>query len=146
MPFEVQGLWYSGKTNVLTYAVEELLGTKFRALYQRKKGRDLFDMSSALQQFPALDPEKIIQSFQRYLAHQKVTISRAQFEANLAEKMRDKTFLADMTPLLRPDSPAFDWVAAEKVVKTILVERLPGAPWKGDGKSKATKLPPKSKK
>ena len=70
--FEATGPWFNGKTEILTYAVEEILGTKFRALYQRKKGRDLFDMKTALEQFPKLDPQKIIQSFQRYIAHQKV--------------------------------------------------------------------------
>jgi len=28
--------------------LEELLGTKLRALYQRRKGRDLFDLAVAL--------------------------------------------------------------------------------------------------
>lgn len=43
-PFAVDSRWFSGKTEILTYDREELLGTKLRALYQRKKGRDLFDL------------------------------------------------------------------------------------------------------
>jgi predicted nucleotidyltransferase component of viral defense system len=43
--FQVDSSWYSGAVDVLTYEPEELLGTKLRALYHRKKGRDLFDLS-----------------------------------------------------------------------------------------------------
>lgn len=138
-PFEVRSIWFAGKADILTYSVEELLGTKLRALYQRKKGRDLFDMATALERFPELDPAKVIESFQRYLAHQKTSVSRAQFEANLAGKMQDRAFLDDITPLLRPDAPAFDWRAAEQAVKSTLIERLPGEPWKGSNGAKPKK-------
>ena len=47
-PFEVKNEWYTGKANITTYNINELLGTKLRALYQRKKGRDLFDLYHAL--------------------------------------------------------------------------------------------------
>lgn len=46
--FQIDSPWHSGAADVLTYEPEELLGTKLRALYQRKKGRDLFDLSEAL--------------------------------------------------------------------------------------------------
>lgn len=42
--FQVANPWFTGSAEVLTYAPAELLGTKLRALYQRKKGRDLFDL------------------------------------------------------------------------------------------------------
>ena len=34
---------------IRTYNINELLGTKFRALYQRSKGRDLFDLDYSRQ-------------------------------------------------------------------------------------------------
>lgn len=40
---EVANPWFSGHADVETFSLPELLGTKLRALYQRKKGRDLFD-------------------------------------------------------------------------------------------------------
>jgi len=143
-PLETRSLWFGGKTKILTYAIEELLGTKLRALYQRKKGRDLYDMAMALERFANLEPDKVIQCFDRYLDHEKTSISRAQFEANLSGKMKDPAFLEDLTPLLRPDSPAFNWQAAENAVRKLLIARLPGSPWKGDNhagskKSKQTK-------
>ena len=44
MPFSVVNKWYNGKCDVLTYQLDELVGTKLRALYQRRKGRDLYDL------------------------------------------------------------------------------------------------------
>lgn len=40
--FPVGSRWFSGSASILTYHLDELLGTKVRALYQRKKGRDLY--------------------------------------------------------------------------------------------------------
>jgi len=45
--FSVDSRWFSGSASILTYHLDELLGTKVRALYQRKKGRDLFDLWAA---------------------------------------------------------------------------------------------------
>ena len=42
--FRVQSAWFSGTAQLTTFTLEELLGSKMRALYQRKKGRDLFDL------------------------------------------------------------------------------------------------------
>jgi len=36
--------WFNGSITIPVYQIEELLGTKLRALYQRNKGRDLFDL------------------------------------------------------------------------------------------------------
>ena len=43
-PFSVGSRWFSGSCTLRTYELDELLGTKLRALYQRRKGRDLFDL------------------------------------------------------------------------------------------------------
>ena len=57
-------------------------------------------------------------------------ISRALFEMNMAEKMRDPEFLADISPLL---SDGYEWdpQAEAPLVASRLIERLPGDPWKG---------------
>jgi hypothetical protein len=39
VPFEVNSRWYGGACSILSYELNELQGTKLRALYQRKKGR-----------------------------------------------------------------------------------------------------------
>ena len=45
--FEVQSRWHEGKTDIPGYELNELPGTRMRALCQRRKGRDLFDLAMA---------------------------------------------------------------------------------------------------
>jgi predicted nucleotidyltransferase component of viral defense system len=65
-PFEVQSRWFTGAAELHTYDLDELMGTKLRALYQRKKGRDLFDLALALAHDGA-SAERIVASFLRYM-------------------------------------------------------------------------------
>ncbi|MHB1090153.1 MAG: nucleotidyl transferase AbiEii/AbiGii toxin family protein [Ilumatobacteraceae bacterium] len=46
--YSVDNQWYRGGADVQTFTVAELVATKIRALYQRSKGRDLFDLWLAL--------------------------------------------------------------------------------------------------
>lgn len=66
--------WFSGSAAVSTYAVEELLATKLRALYQRRKGRDLFDLAAAMREIRP-DTAVIVDLFQHYMREegQRVT-------------------------------------------------------------------------
>ena len=123
-PFQVDSPWHTGSADVLTYEPEELLGTKLRALYQRKKGRDLFDLSEALVRLPGLDVERLIACFTRYLENDGLRVTRAEFERNLAEKMEDKAFLNDVPPLLAL-GVSFDPAAARERVQDAIISRLP---------------------
>lgn len=114
-----------------TYVLSELLRTKLRALYQRKKGRDLVDLALALDH-PELDPDVLVEAFDHDMAFGKTPVSRAQFEANMAAKLADPTFLEDVAVLLRTGL-AFDPAAAWARVHAEIVARLQGEPWKGDG-------------
>jgi predicted nucleotidyltransferase component of viral defense system len=49
--------WFSGEIKIATFSSEELLSTKIRALLQRNKGRDLIDLSRALDVFPDFDTQ-----------------------------------------------------------------------------------------
>jgi predicted nucleotidyltransferase component of viral defense system len=127
--FAVDNLWMSGTAQLQTYPVEELLGTKFRALYQRRKGRDLFDLDEVLNRHSAIDDAKIVNCFHKYLAHEKLRVSRAQYEANMHEKLKSADFGSDIAPLLRP-GVKFDMKAAYDNVHARLISKLSGAPWK----------------
>jgi predicted nucleotidyltransferase component of viral defense system len=129
MPFRVESRWFEGSCAINTYELEELLGTKLRALYQRKAGRDLFDLWVALTR-GKVDPEKIVIAFLRYMAHGAHPISRALFEKNFAEKMADPDFLADIGPLLS-DGYVWEPQAEAPLVLRELIERVPGDAWKG---------------
>jgi predicted nucleotidyltransferase component of viral defense system len=64
--FEVSSRWFSGSAELPTYELDELLGTKLRALYQRKKGRDLFDLAHALQR-GGVSADRLVEAFERYM-------------------------------------------------------------------------------
>jgi predicted nucleotidyltransferase component of viral defense system len=130
VPFRVDSRWFAGACNVHSYELDELLATKLRALYQRKQGRDLFDMATALKDAGS-DPTRIVAAFLKYMEHDGHKVTRAQFEENFALKLRDPEFMADISPLLAPE---YEWdpEGEAAVVSSRLIERLPGEPWKGE--------------
>ena len=102
VPQVVDSPWFSDGCDMTTYCVEELLGPQLRALYQRRKGRDLFDIFHAHSRLQP-DPVKIIEAFRIYVAKQGLRVSRSDFEKNLANKMVDAGFRSDLEPILRDD-------------------------------------------
>jgi len=127
--FAVSNPWFSGAAEIPTYTLPELLGTKLRALYQRKKGRDLFDLALGLEH-PDCDPERLVTAFEGYMEHGGTPVTRAQLEANLADKINDPAFLGDTPPLLRTGLE-YDPEEAWTRVREALASRLRGEPWKG---------------
>lgn len=127
VPFEVSSRWFEGSCEVPSYQLDELLGTKLRALYQRRQGRDLFDLATALDD-DRTDPGRIIEAFKAYMDHGGHSVSRAQFEENLARKLKDKNFTADIGPLL---AAGYERAIEDMVVMVLegLIARLPGEPW-----------------
>lgn len=120
-PFKIESEWFSGKAQIKTYNINELLGTKLRALYQRSKGRDLFDLDYA-RRYMELDIAKIIQCFKEYttFATGKRPPSSKEFILNIEEKEKSPEFTGDMEALLRPDikytqNEAFDWLKSELI-------------------------------
>lgn len=125
-PFEVRNPWFNGRCEITTYALDELVGTKLRALYQRKKGRDLFDLQVALQSCE-LNVARVLECYQKYM---EFVVDRAptykQFVQNMEVKMQDDEFLCDMRLLLREDAGGFNPREAYKQVKEAIIEQLPG--------------------
>jgi predicted nucleotidyltransferase component of viral defense system len=98
----VNNTWFTGEANIRTYKLEELLGTKLRALYQRKKGRDLFDLWFALKnQIP--DCGEIIQSWKFYMDQEGHSVTGKEFIKNVEDKLSDSDFIGDTNGILRPD-------------------------------------------
>ncbi len=102
IPFDMSSRWYCGSCPIKSYELNELLGTKLRALYQRKKGRDLFDLAIALDSAEA-DPNSIVEVFYKYMEHGGHAVTRKQFEENITNKLSDQIFTADIGPLLAAD-------------------------------------------
>lgn len=122
MPLAVQSDWFSGEAEITTYSLDELLGTKLRALYQRKKGRDVFDLWHAFER-GGVDADAIVRCFRAYLAHTGLSVSEAEYLANLDEKKDDPLFYEDVRLLLDP-AVDFDHAAAVATVRDRLVALL----------------------
>jgi predicted nucleotidyltransferase component of viral defense system len=123
VPFAVSSRWFEGSCQITSYELDELLGTKLRALYQRRKGRDLFDLAIALKN-PAVDPARIVAAFSEYMGQGGHHVARQLFERNLASKLHDPLFTADIGPLL---APGYSWDIADaaKTVSSRLIALLP---------------------
>jgi len=123
IPFEVKNRWFTGSCEITTYQLDELTGTKLRALYQRKKGRDLFDLHKALEN-PNLNPDNVIKCYRAYLSFSGGgPPAKAVYLANINEKIQEEIFLNDTRALLRP-SLIFNPQEAYEVVKRELIEKL----------------------
>lgn len=120
--FEVRSRWFTGASHIQTYALEELLGTKMRALYQRKKGRDLLDLWLGLTR-TAVDPTQIVDIFSQYMKRSGRKVTRQQYEQNLKAKMEDLGFLSDVNPLIRDDVD-YDPEDAFEIVDEKLISQL----------------------
>jgi predicted nucleotidyltransferase component of viral defense system len=124
VPFKVENSWFSGECEVLTYELAELTGTKLRAVYQRRKGRDLLDLWKILTLVPEIDRERVMQSYERYLGFTASHLpTYKEFVMNMEEKLQDEEFLTDTQMILGPQVEYNPQVAWE-MVKTELVERL----------------------
>lgn len=125
VPFSVNNEWFSGETRLVTYHFEELMGTKLRALYQRKKGRDLFDLFYGLTKRDFKN-DALLECYQKYM---EFVVGRApsfkEYVQNMEGKMMDDEFLTDVQPLLSPDIEYNPKDAYELVFKQ-LIDKMPG--------------------
>jgi predicted nucleotidyltransferase component of viral defense system len=100
IPFKVKSRWFSGICEITTYQLDELIGTKLRALYQRKKGRDLLDLQKALEN-PTLNPDNVVKCYREYIEFSDgASPSQTVYLANMEDKMQEGIFLSDTQALL----------------------------------------------
>lgn len=106
---------------------------KLRALLQRDKGRDLFDLDHALDALPELNLDRVIELFVRYLDEQGQAISRAEAEQRMLAKFARPDLLGDIRALLTPDrADSLDAAAGRAVflrVFTNMIALIPGDRW-----------------
>jgi len=122
--FEVKSSWFSGNCKIPTYQIEELLGTKIRALYQRKKGRDLYDIHKVLTSEIDVSIDKTIQAYNFYMQGEPNGIpDKKVYIENIESKLEDPEFLADTSILLHP-SEDYDPVIAYGELNKLLFSKL----------------------
>jgi predicted nucleotidyltransferase component of viral defense system len=107
------------------FDIHEMLGTKMRAMFQRKRGRDLFDLYWALtKSAKPIAPAAIIESFQHYMKQEGTTAGRSEFVAILDAHLKDRGFCSDTEQLLR-SGITYDPQSAGRYVKAKLLSLLP---------------------
>ncbi len=117
VPYTVNSQWYQGSADVQTFAIAELVATKIRALFQRSKGRDLFDLWLALTEL-AVPPADIIECFAPYRPDKYTAVNGEQ---NLRAKLTDLSFRHDLDQLVSTRRLGYDIdAAAELVVDQVL--------------------------
>ena len=129
-PFALVNSWYTGESTIASFEPEEIFGTKLRALLQRQKNRDLFDLNEGLRQL-RLDRSKVLASFDHYLSQESKSITRANAEQTMLKKL-NRSLTEDIAPLL-PTSVSYsddDAIRAFGLVWRELIIRIPGEPWK----------------
>jgi predicted nucleotidyltransferase component of viral defense system len=126
--YSMSSKWFSGGTTITSYTLDELMGTKLRALYQRRKGRDLFDLWFALK-MGTINANKVISIFEKYCAYNDEPITRAMFERSIHFKKQNNDFKTDILPLLISGTQ-WDFDAAMNLVETAFIQKLKGKPWK----------------
>jgi predicted nucleotidyltransferase component of viral defense system len=106
----VDSRWWQGEANVPTFALTEMMATKLRALYQRSKGRDLFDLWLVLTTEEP-DPEAIVNGLRHYM--KDAVFTYRDLAANLRGKLEDADFRSDLDPLVLavPDGYTVDRAA-----------------------------------
>ena len=123
LPYEIASSWFTGSCDLITFDFNELVGTKLRAMYQRRKGRDLFDLYLAASS-PLLDPVMAIDCFRRYMEYSGSNIpSRKEYTDNLEAKINVQQFLQDMDGIVRPRF-SYDPFAAFETVKERFISNL----------------------
>lgn len=116
----------SGVVDLKTYDIDEMLGTKMRALLQRDQSRDLFDLNRALTDPSPLyrpDPDRIVFAFRAYMKGEGSAVDATTFRQHMAKQLAMSSFRNDMNQMLRPGT-LFDIDAAAKLVTSELIDRL----------------------
>ena len=109
--------------------LDDLLGTKLRALYQRRKGRDLFDLWIALTQLQP-DDAQIVSALTHYMADAVFTYP--QLRRNLQAKVSDSVFTDDVAGLLVAVPEDYEVPGAALRVLQRLGAQLRNAPSAGE--------------
>lgn len=123
VPFSVDSGWFKGSANIVTHEIDELMATKIRALYQRRKGRDLFDLWYVTTR-GLINLNHVFEIFFKYCVYNDIKISREEFIKNLEHKKNNRDFRIDMNVLLS-SKLQWDFEEAYQFVMDKVISTLP---------------------
>ena len=136
IPFRVKNPWFTGAVDVPTFSREEMLATKLRALLQRDKGRDLFDLAHALDEFKGLDAARLVACFGAYLEQSGQALTRAGAGAHVRQACQSsiphRHAAVASSGAIRPADRRFD---EGRVQKGLHADHRPD-PWRSVGEAR----------
>ncbi|MEO8695304.1 MAG: nucleotidyl transferase AbiEii/AbiGii toxin family protein [Acidimicrobiales bacterium] len=97
--------WWAGQSDVLVFDPTEMIGTKFRALAQRSKGRDLNDLELAHLEL-ALDDGQLAACAAHYLHHERIGAN--EFKARLFNHLDNPDFVEDVARFITKPTHLFE--------------------------------------
>lgn len=113
---------------LVTYSLNEMLGTKMRALFQRRQGRDLFDLYWAMAGKVAPhgvppDANGIVEAFRFYMRGEGTKVRAGEQAVALESRVSDPGFCSDTDVLLRTGIE-YDVREAADLVQERLLKKL----------------------
>jgi len=117
---QVTSPWWTGVSAIPTFQLPELIATKLRALYQRSKGRDLFDIWLALTQTD-LDSQRVLEAFRSY---RPTGYTPKTAIANLQAKLANPDFRHDLDQLAAQPPVVYAPDDAAAQVTVILLQQI----------------------
>jgi hypothetical protein len=113
-----------------SFDINEMMGTKTRALMQREQGSDLYDLFHAWQLSEAgttpyaIDGRKAMEAFVWYLEKEGTQLGPVEANTLLDARLRKEAFRRDMDTLLRPGLPKFDVDEAAAAIREAYFKHL----------------------
>jgi predicted nucleotidyltransferase component of viral defense system len=109
--------WFSGNTLIRVFQNEEIAATKIRALYQRAKGRDLFDLWLMTNEL-SINRDLVYQAF---LYYRPVGFTSVKAIENLEKKLNDEAFRTDIFNLVSTEKREYNIeTAANEIIEVYL--------------------------
>jgi predicted nucleotidyltransferase component of viral defense system len=100
--FAMENSWHTARVSAESFQAEELFGTKLRALLQRRKNRDLFDLYYGFRHVE-MNPVSVVEAFLHYLKMEGLAISRNEAE----RRRREEVAIRLRAARLRRDESAY---------------------------------------
>ena len=121
--FSVQSNWWNGNAKIVTYEIDELMATKLRALYQRRKGKDLFDLWHVTKN-KMINLGRVFEIFEEYWSKDGLYFTKDEFLKNLESKRNHRGFQSDIHAFLLAESK-WNFDEAYQFVVDNVISKLP---------------------
>lgn len=114
---------------VKSYDLDEMLGTKLRALLQREHGRDLYDLwrawvvSESSNSTTKVQPIRVAEAFSFYMKRENSKLPRSEIQREMQRRMSSTKFLNDMTGYL-PEGVTYSPQQAYEVFNDVYLPHL----------------------